>query len=370
MGNNTMDEMMQSVVMSEELKEKIKNQTINGQKVVTFKKRSYKKVIMVAALCAAMIGTFSVSAATNAEKIEKYLAELFGIDEKTQEALLSDGYVQDLVANAQEGDVVSVTQNGVTITAKQTVVDDTSMVILLNVKSENGVELGSSCDFSKINIDKSINEKAYSQAVEKDHEIHYNHGKGKAAEGSLYEQWFVINFRVAGADIIGDGDQISMTLKNILNCDTNVSKPIIAGEWKLNWTIRVNEDKLEIPINQVISGDEEKYIIDRIEVTPLAFKVKFSMEEWVQDNIVYQHIYVPHEDRDVNLAGKPCAKLDYQFVMKDGRVYEYSIGRNGVTLIDRDEKTIVDMWYFDELIDIDQLSSVIIQGVEFPVVTE
>ena len=95
MSDNMIDNLMKNVTMSDDLKASIRNNTVNKQKVVSIRKRPVKRLILVATLCVAALGTLTVTAANVSGKWQKYLADIFGVDEKQQQELLNNGYAQD-----------------------------------------------------------------------------------------------------------------------------------------------------------------------------------------------------------------------------------------------------------------------------------
>ena len=96
MGNKMIDDMMENIVMSDELKVKIRENALGECKVVKFKRAKMKKIVLVAALCVLILGAMTVIAANNAKKKENHFMDILGHDADTQKELEEDGIYQKI----------------------------------------------------------------------------------------------------------------------------------------------------------------------------------------------------------------------------------------------------------------------------------
>ncbi len=203
MSNKNIEVLMKNVVASDELKEKLRQQTIEKGNVLKYRKTSFKKVVLVACMCVVML-TMTIVTVANVDKIEDYFAKILGFDEKEYQDLVEDGFVQ-------YHDIVSETKQGVTITIKETIADKSKLMILYCVKYEDG---GKSDDevyyFDEIKIDGIMPSGTRKTYI----------GGGNEAEG---EYWYAINIDCED-NVIIDGQSIELTFANLMSCSTKFDK--------------------------------------------------------------------------------------------------------------------------------------------------
>lgn len=360
MSNNKIDDLMKNVTMSEELKESIRNNTVNSQKVISVRKRPSKRILLVATLCIAALGTLTVTAANNAGKWQKYLADMFGVDEKQQQELIDDGYAQDKEVNRHEDDILSVTENGITMTVKQTIMDKNTLVILLHAKSENGIELNDECVLGDVTVDMPLKDGMYCY-----------YGGGDMATNTPYEKWYVITYScTTDDDSIENGDKIDLTVRNINNIAED-EEVMIEGQWKLSWMLDVNESVAKVQVNQAIEANGCRYYVDNLEITPMSLKVRYSEKrEILDENMDYVDGFITYYNPETGLTEFAYAGLDIDLVMKDGTVYENVAGHSGGTNLGDEESSEIDIWNMQQIIDIDELKSVLIEGKEYMVTAD
>lgn len=386
MGNNKMDELMKEIVMDDSLKEQIRKQTIQKEKGRKHHGFAIGKVAMAATLSVVMLGTITVAAATNKEKIAQVFVDIFNLDEKGQERLLEEGFVQNFDVIKSMDDVVSVTENGITVSVKQTLADSRCMDILVHVKSDNGLRLdGDFLSFDEYSCSYEGVFEEECSPYEKYFLFHYNamdednETLGDTMELVLKDIWEeqpFDDYEIIGEIVIDPDtmeewvydengefitqeqlDEIRATLgeeeyiAGIYNEETGeryevISKRnlLVEAEWKLKWKITKNEEQLVVPLYEMVKKDGNEYYLRNLEITPLSYKLEYNTDA----------VYDPFGEDYLNIA----------FVMEDGAIRKYCGGGSG-SVGDNFE-----WWRFFEVMDLSRIESVVIEGVEIPVTND
>lgn len=340
MSGNKIDEMMGNVVMSDELKNRIREGT-NG-KVVRYRRPAMKRMVLVATICVAILGTMTVVAANNAEKIEKYFMNILGYDADTQKELEEEGFYQNVELAYNEGDIVAATNDGITVALKETIVDKSVIKALIQIRAEEGVELDESSYFEEWFVKGTV----IKTPGQGQGPYEYFSAMEYAMEGTenLEGEWCIVIIENYIENGLKTGDIVEIEFNNIFkfDYDNGGDKKIISdGEWTLKWELNVNEKCVQIPVNETIETNNLKYPIDYVQITPCSLKICFSecLDEW--------------------LGYKP---LKINLHMKDGSVCEIN-GIGGVV-----NSMFGNDWYgFRSALSLDNIEKISIEGKEYPV---
>ena len=332
------DFILKDVVVTEELKDKIMKQTVQKKKGHFFTTYPFCRAAVAAAIAVVVFSAVTPAAAgvVNgiAGKWNKEVAKSLGVSTQQQDSISHGGYSQDLQTQHSEKDVLTATDNGITITAKQTLVDKYGMYAYLEIKSENGV---------KLDIDKQFFRKWDVIGGKFDNK---NAGMEELEKKSDYAKGYVLHM----GDCYGSGNnmigkKIELHFKDLMT--ENVKDPndkervLVKGEWNLSWVVKGNNKSITIPMDKTVKGKKgyEVYL-KQIEVSALSCRLYYK------------------ETKDQ----KTHVQITYK--MKDGTKRKiYGFGGS-----DTDKKTGMDFQtdIFDNgLLDIDNLYSVIIEGEEF-----
>lgn len=242
MSGNKIDEMMGNVVMSDELKNRIREGTKG--KVVKFRRPSMKRMVLVATLCVAVLGTMTVVAANNAEKIEKYFMNILGYDADTQKELEEDGFYQQMGVAYNEGDIIAVTNDGITVAVKETIVDKNVIKALIQVRSDKDIELDNASYFKEYFI-KGLDELT-PDVGEEPYEYYSTMEYALEGTDNLEGQWCIVNIENPNGKDFKSGDVLEIEFKQIM---------------KLNW---ITENLCEIKDGATAIVDGEEYVVTKV----------------------------------------------------------------------------------------------------------
>ena len=212
MNSKKIDEMMGNVVMSDELKNKILEKTTG--KVVKFRRPSMKRIVLVASLCVTILGATTVAVASNIEKIEKYFMNILGYDADTQKELEEEGFYQNMELAYNEGDIISVTNDGITVAVKETIVDKSVIKALIQIRAEDGTQLDRGCYFKDWTI------KGFTDEIPEVGESPYIYTSTMeyALEGTenLEGQWCIVNINSPNENTLESGDIVEISFDKII----------------------------------------------------------------------------------------------------------------------------------------------------------
>lgn len=338
---NKMDEMMESIVVEEELKERIMDQTVRNGKHRFHIWNVRQSVAAVLALLL-VLGSVTAVAAGVSGHWDANVAEEFEADKEVQDKLLKQEYARDLTTDGQQGEILQAKDNGVTITVKQTLTDKYGMYIFLEVEvdKKQGIKLNT----DRLSIGPNLNSQI--KGVEY---TNYSAGfvnlKKKSPYRMGYEFYMINDDGKEECDM--RGKEISLHLKNLLQSDARAGKEkvILKGEWNLKWKVKSNNKTIQIPVNQTVKKGENTFDVDTVELSPLSGKVSYK-----------------RSGRD-----EEAEYLGVTYVMKDGT--KYNDPENEDSVIDDAGSTTEEgqLFGFSKVLDIDNLKSIIIQGKEIPV---
>lgn len=332
------DLIMKDIAVREELKDKIMKQTVLKKKRQFFKTYPICRVAVAAAVAVVLFSAVTSAAAgvVNgiAGKWDKEVAKSLDVSSQLQESISQEGYSQNLQTEHLEEDVLTASDNGITITAKQTLADKYGMYAYLEIKSENGV---------KLDIDKQFFRKWDVIGGKFDSK---NAGMEELEKKSDYVKGYILhmgNCYGSGNNMIGR--KIELHLKDLMT--ENVKDPddkervLVKGEWDLSWIVKGSNKTITISMDKTVKGKKGHEIyLKQMEVSALSCRLYYKEKG----------------------PERPYIQITYK--MKDGtkrNIYGFGGG-------DTDEETGMDYNtdIFDTgLLDIDNLYSVIIEGEEF-----
>lgn len=338
---NKMDEMMESIVVEEELKERIMDQTVRKGKHRFHIWNVRQSVAAVLALLL-VLGSATAVAAGVTGHWNANVAEEFEADKKIQDKLLKEEYARDLTTDRQQGEILQAKDNGVTVTVKQTLADKYGMYIFLEVEVDKklGIKLDMDCLSIGPYLHKQIKGVEYTN---------YSAGFVDLKKKSPYRMGYEFHMlNDNGKECDMRGKEISLHLKDLLQSDdarSGKEKVILKGEWNLKWKVKSNNKTIQIPVNQTVKKWGTTYDVKTVELSPLSGKV------------IYKCNGIEEED-----------KLDVIYIMKDGT--KYNDPANEDSWIDGGGGHFTEegqLFGFSKVLDIDNLKSIIIQGKEIPV---
>ena len=242
MNSKNIDEMMGNIVMSDELKNKIQERALG--KVTKFRRPSMKRIVLVASLCVTILGATTVAVASNIEKIEKYFMNILGYDADTQKELEEEGFYQSMELAYNEGDIVSVTNDGITVAVKETIVDKNVIKALIQIRTEKDIELDNASYFKEYfikgldGLTPGVGESSYE----------YYSTMEYALEGTenLEGQWCIVNIENPNGKDFVSGDVLEIEFNKIM---------------KLDW---ITERLCEIKEGATAMVDGEEYVLKKL----------------------------------------------------------------------------------------------------------
>lgn len=264
------DSLMKNVVVEEELKNKILNQTVRKKRSGRFRVHTVRRVAAAAIVAVVLIGSVSAVAAGVLGRWDEDAAEHFGVNKREQKTLSEKGYAKNLQDDKSETDVLTATDNGITITAKQTLVDDRALHIYFRIKSTKGV---------KLNVDEQWFQKWEVKGAS------YNSKVGEMEDlqkNSDYEKGLWIhagNSNGESNNIIGK--TIRVRLKNLMSEDskdaTVTKKILVKGEWNFSWKVTGCNKSITIPLNRTIKQGKNKIHLEKMQLSPLSYKIDYTL---------------------------------------------------------------------------------------------
>lgn len=338
---NKMDEMMEPVVVEEELKERIMDRTVRKGRC-GFRIRSVRQGVAAALVFLLVLGSVTAVAAGVTGHWNTNVAEEFSADKELQDKLLKQEYARDLTTDRQPGEILQATDNGVTVTVKQTLTDKYGMYIFLEVEidKKKGIRL----DTERLNIGPDLMHKIKGVKY-----TNYNSGFVNLKNNSPYKKGYeLLMVNDNGKECDMRGKEVSLHLKNLLKSDdthAGKEKVILKGEWNLKWKVKSNNKTIRIPVNRTVKKGKNTFDVKDIELSPLSGKVTYKR------------------------SGKDerAEYLGITYVMKDGTKYndpeDDDSWIDGAGSVTNEGQT----FGFGTVLDIENLKSIIIQGVEIPV---
>ncbi|OPZ94131.1 MAG: hypothetical protein BWY74_00802 [Firmicutes bacterium ADurb.Bin419] len=227
----------------------------------TERKKVMKKRFPIA--LAAVITALGVTTATATYVIQwnSKIAERFGADEQMQSELVSAGALAPVDQ--------TVTVNGLTVTALQTLGDKNGIYMLFDVKAPEGILLDE-CRFGpKVNVEGANNRVSSCSGFKDQTGTSSTSG---AANERYYELWLI------------NGKQEDLNGKTItvefgdLEVDNGTVKPdvVLSGPWKLSWKLSYMDNTQTFSINKTYDVNGHNIVVNSVELSPLSLKIDLS----------------------------------------------------------------------------------------------
>lgn len=142
----------------------------------------------------------------------------------------------------------------------------------------------------------------------------------------------------------------------------NAGKLLAKGEWKLDFKVNYEDAGVSIGEGTKIKQGGMDATIDKATISPVAFTIEYSVNGLLEDS---GNAESGQETEERQGALESFCNQDYVFTMKDGSKIEVS---NASSSMNRDEvggrEIIKRGFFFDQIIDVDQVASVTVNGTE------
>lgn len=344
-----MDDGMKQIEVDNDLKQDILDQTVRKRRGVEFLK-GYRKSVAAAALCAVvLIGSVSVAAMELPRLWDHTVAKMTGASKGIQEKSIQEGTV-DIVSghDQKEGqEITEVTNNGVTIRAKQTMMDAYGMYIYLEVETSEDIKLDPDLMCFQESEFKLDGTNAYS-----------------SSSSGFVEDSYAVSDNKRGYEIYlqdtkeadPSGKLLSLHFKDLVSDnmkDPESKEEIVAGgSWNLQWRVSAADkvQKKNIKIGKTVKTDGGTLTLKQMELSPMSFRILYDSD-----------------NEECFKKGEFSIPYTVSLKMKDGSIYGYE--ENGYSLFDGPATVNPDyeLQGFHGILDIDQVAAVVIDGVEYPV---
>lgn len=329
---------------------------IEGQKIISHKKRSRKRMIQILA-AAAIACSLAVTTIVAGEFFQwnDVLKKRLNPSEEQQESLAHQGYIKGLGQ--------SQTQNGVTITLVNTVQDQNLLYALFKIETDESISMDNTMSFEdglNIKIDGT-------STYDMDELGSYGAGAGLAyPEGitdiSPHLQYYEVSMSYNG-DYDLSGKTVQMELKNLTQGGDKAEngKVVAEGVWKFEWTLEEILAMTKLDVNRKCDFGGYEITVDAMELSPLKYTLYLDYQEAMK---VYEdernRFEYNGDDPGMDLVGR--THID-QIRYEDGTVvkmdYESGggIGGGGESW-DKENKTVKISGGFTQAIHADKLEAV------------
>lgn len=296
----------------------------------TARKKVAKKKFPI--VLAAVIAALGVTAAAAAYVIQwnGKVAERFGANEQQQSELVSAGSAA-LVDQ-------TVTKNGLTVSALQTLGDKNGVYLLLDVKAPDGITLSDDNGFSPTVIIEGVGNHVSRTGGFVDNTDRTASPSGAANE-RYYELW-LINSKQED----WNGRTITVNFAE-LTAPNGTVKPdvVLEGPWQLSWQLSYLDKTQTLVSNKTYSINGHGIVVNSVELSPLSMKINLSGDGLKQ--LI--------DDSDLDTAG--CL-LTPTLTLHDGKTFDLygSYAPEGQKHTDT---TFAFTKSFAKILDMDQVAS-------------
>lgn len=295
----------------------------------TERKKVMKKRFPIA--LAAVITALGVTTAAAAYVIQwnSKIAERFGANEQKQSELVSAGALAPVDQ--------TVTVNGLTVTALQTLGDKNGIYMLFDVKAPKGIILSSDISFGpKVNVEGAKNHISTCSGFMDQTGTSSTSG---ATNERYYELWLS-----NGKQEDLNGKTITVEFAELL-ADNGTIKPdvVLSGPWKLSWKLSYLDNTQTFSINKTYDINGHNVVVNSVELSPLSMKINLSGDGLKQ--------LIDHSDLDT--AG---SLLTPTLTLRDGKAFD-SYGSYGPGSEKHTDSTYTLTQNFGKILDVDQVAS-------------
>lgn len=255
-------------------------------------------------MLAAVIAILGVTAAaTYVIHWNGKLAERFGASERQQSQLASAG----AVGSADQ----TVTENGLTVTAIQTLGDRNGIYLLLDVKAPEDVALSDSNLFEGMGVDiEGVGDHvSWSGGF-------MNHSDQTASpSGAANERYYELQL-LNSEQKDWNGKTITLDFKNLQADRSKLDMyTIVEGEWKLSWMLSYTDQMQTFDLNKTYTVNGQKVTVKSVELSPLSMTLTLGGEG----------LKTLIDDSDLNECGCLCTAA---LTLRDGTTID-DIGSAG-----------------------------------------
>lgn len=317
------------------------------------KRKSPRRIWVAAAAAAALLGTVSVGAAVYSQWWSKGLSETLHANEEQMQKLDAD--------KAASSVNQAVTDQGVTITAVQSIVDNYYAHLSFKVEGyelAQGAEPGiDSIEVTVDGEDADWNGGFYNGLVSGENgEAVYADGTEIefTEDGSLVERYVQedgsLEYDITLMDTSQEGAFFGKTVRVVFTDLGTYEKtefaPVVEGNWELEWTLQGSGEmrtcQLEVPLG------ESGVTVQEAQVSPISLRV-------ISD--VPKDPYGQAMEDPESLCEPPALT---GVVMKDGTVYPYLyLGPGQQGYESEDSTRYLDTFAIDRILDVDQVESLL-----------
>lgn len=255
------------------------------------------------------------------------LTERFGVNEQQQSELTSAG----AVASVEQ----TVTENGLAVTAVQTLGDKNGVYILFDIKAPKGIALSDTNLFEKTSaeIEGVGNGVNYSGGFMSDTD---NSGSPSGAVNERYYEIWLDNSEQED----WNGKKITLGFTNLQADKGKLDMyTVVEGEWDLSWTLSYMDQTQTFEINDTYDINGQEVLVKSIELSPL------SMTLDIGGDGLKQLI----DDSDLNQCGCLCT---LSLTMQDGTMFDPEGPGSEAGMDNSYTRTTL----FDKVLDVDQVT--------------
>lgn len=328
----------------------------------TMKKQNFssRKLVLIAAAAALLIATLTGAAAYT--RWSKNAQNRYNPSEDVKQQAENSGLSVMLENKQEENAVLSATDQGITITAVQSIVDNTQAELTFRIE---GIELtedqipgtwpvitiDGTEDFYTMQTGEFYHGTTWNEAgewvyVSTGEPVQYRNDEFQTAimdyvadDGSL-EYTHHITFDEADGRWLGKEIIVTFNSINIQSEKAGKDVPLVKGKWKLKWTLTGTSDSISVTPNAEI-GNSGVTLLEA-EIGQKSIYARYQLEEYWEgwDELVE----MPQEVRGVR--------------MKDGAEYHCGAGTGGFE--DQDKMIYCTQFdIYDGILDISQVESLI-----------
>ncbi len=265
------------------------------------RKKVLKKRFII--VFAALISVFGVTA-TAAQVIQwnNKLAQKFGVNEQQQNKLASDGAMTPVGQ--------TVTKNGLTITALQTLGDNNGVYLLFNVKAPKGITLS---DSNGLGMDVDI--EGIGHNISLTCGFMDNSDPTASPSGAANERYYEVYLDNSEKEN-WNGKTITVDFANLTVVDPDDSptpnrRVVVEGNWKLSWILSYSKQMQTFDINKTYNINGHQVVVKSVNLSPLTMTLELGGSGLAQ--LV--------ANSDLKEAGNLCT---LSLIKKDGTTFDSS----------------------------------------------
>lgn len=324
MNHNDWDSVFPEVPQSfhEAVQQTLKEQVLGRtERRKTMKKRF---PIVLAAVIAALCVT---AAAAYVTQWNGKLAGLFDADEQQQSQLASAGAVGSVDQ--------TVTENGLTVTALQTLGDKNGVYLLLDVQAPEDIALSDSNVFERMGVDIE----GVGNHVSWSGGFMSNFDKTASPNGADNERYFELWLNNTEQED-WNGKTITLDFKNLQADRSKLDLyTVVEGEWTLSWTLSYTDQMQTFDLDKTYTVNGHAVTVKSVELSPLSMTLTLGGDG----------LKTLIDDSDLNECGCLCTAT---LTLRDGT----TIDMNGPGSENYTDTSYVCTKSFSKVRDVDQIT--------------